>query len=556
MSDRHAGSTRYQGGLSDAPSTLTTGSRPTTNCPPPTGLSSPGNSSPYTTPHITPLPRRQITVLLMMGVTEPTSFTVLFPFVYLMVRDFHITTDPKAIGLYVGMVASAFPMARLSTGMLWGFLSDRVGRRPILLTGVMGSIVCSLLFGLSHSQLWVILVRAVWGGLNGSFHIAKSIFAEITDETNQAKAFSLLPCCRNLGIILGPMIGGLLSNPVENYSRVFGESALFANNASQNSASTMVPCSYDTATQSTHYNTYQGNGIKKPSPDAEGGTNGGAESSTGLNSPSSPVGKPPLSARESLAIAFNRDTLKFIAGYFGLALLAIMFDELHPVWAATDPDLGGIGLTVQTIGLTLSTSGAAVLYVQIVAYPKVQRYLGSLLRFRYGAILFSVLLFTFPFISSLEAYRRTAPYNTADSSSTFASPGQQQPIRLITWIALIVALFAKVCGNTFCFTSAHLLINNSVPSREALGTVNGFSQSVGSLAKAIGPIMAGALWSWSLANGYSFSLDYHFIFIIASLIALATYLVTFTWHPRINRQAFAKTTSKSVQPGGNANRAV
>ncbi|KAJ1977716.1 hypothetical protein H4R33_006157, partial [Dimargaris cristalligena] len=79
---------------------------------------------------------------------------------------------------------------------------------------------------------------------------------------------------------------------------------------------------------------------------------------------------------------------------------------------------------------------------------------------------------------------------------------EPQPIRTITWIALIAALFAKVCGATLCFISANILISNSVPNQAALGAVNGFTRLP---------------------------------------IAFATYLITFTWNPRINRRVFAET---------------
>ncbi|KAJ1976010.1 hypothetical protein H4R33_006533 [Dimargaris cristalligena] len=578
----------------------------------------------------TPLPRRQITVLLLFRISEPISFTVLFPFVYFMVRDFHITDDPKEIGFYVGLVASAFSIAQLTTGMLWGFLSDRIGRRPITLLGVMGTIVCSVLFGMSQSLAWAVTVRALWGALNGNTSTAKTIMAEITDETNQARGFSLLPLCRNLGSIVGPMIGGLLSNPVDNYPSIFGDSVLFAKypyllpclfcaalstcswvlgyfyleetlnrempkvrNLASASGTTLVDeCDSNTradtakpttgnskvstlslsssdsiselnerhtllghsstTTTGSRYNTistlpHQVRSDIGPKAvisaeiddvDFSGRPLLAASQSASLEGLPEPHTKPQPSAWASVTAAFNRDSLKCITGYFGLALLGIMFDELYPVWSATDPDLGGIGLTTKTIGLTLSIAGVSVLYVQIVMYPKVQRYLGSLLCFRYGALLFSILLFAFPFISLLEADRRTG--HSADfHNSTEAEP---QPIRTVTWIALIAALFAKVCGGTLCFTSANILINNSVPNRAALGTVNGFTQSVGSLARAIGPMLAGILWSWSLTNGYPFPLNSHFVFIVASLIAFATYLVTFTWHPRINHRIFAETT--------------
>ncbi|KAJ1971266.1 hypothetical protein H4R33_007193, partial [Dimargaris cristalligena] len=445
---------------------------------------------------------------MLFRISEPISFTVLFPFVYFMVRDFHITDDPKEISFYVGIVVSVFSIAQLTTGMLWGFLSDRLGRQPILLIGVLGTIVCSILFGLSKSLLWAVMVRLLWGSLNGNAGTTKTIMAEFTDKTNQAKGFSLLPLCWNLGSIVGPMIGGLLSNPADNYPSIFGDSVLFAKypyllpclfcaalsmcswmlgyfyleetlnrempkvpnlasasgttladeQISNAEAGTVKPTAGNLSTSSVslasldsasefnerqhllgsasrgpsssampnHYNAVSdlpcrsaGTGIDCDICDIDtDNTNSDLDEDsstplltksleTGSEDPLNPSPQGNLGAWSSLTLAFNRDSLKCIAGYFGLSLLATMVDELYPVWSATDPDLGGIGLTSKTIGLTLSIAGVSVLYVQIVMYPKVQGYLGSLLCFRYGALLFSVLLFIFPFISLLEADRRT-----------------------------------------------------------------------------------------------------------------------------------------------------
>jgi MFS family permease len=71
-------------------------------------------------------------------------------------------------------------------------ISDRVGRRPILLLGLIGNTVTMLLFGVSHSLWWCIMARSLCGILNGNVGVAKSMIGEITDSTNEASGFSIV----------------------------------------------------------------------------------------------------------------------------------------------------------------------------------------------------------------------------------------------------------------------------------------------------------------------------------------------------------------------------
>ena len=64
----------------------------------------------------------------------------IFPYIYFMIKDFHITEDENKISFYAGMVTSAFTLAEFSTGFFWGRLSDRIGRKPVLLAGLLGTV--------------------------------------------------------------------------------------------------------------------------------------------------------------------------------------------------------------------------------------------------------------------------------------------------------------------------------------------------------------------------------------------------------------------------------
>ncbi|KAJ1884271.1 hypothetical protein LPJ81_007121, partial [Coemansia sp. IMI 209127] len=113
------------------------------------------------------------------------------------------------------------------TVMYWGILSDRIGRRPVVLIGLLGDLLTFALFGISKSFGWAVVVRCLNGFFTGSAVVIKPIAAEISDDTNRARVMAMLPFAWHLGSMLGGAIGGLLVDPVKNYPWLFGNSVLF-----------------------------------------------------------------------------------------------------------------------------------------------------------------------------------------------------------------------------------------------------------------------------------------------------------------------------------------
>ena len=91
----------------------------------------------------------------------------IFPYIYYMIKSFKISDDDKQIAVYAGMVTSAFALAEFSTSVVWGKLSDHVGRKPILLTGLAGTGLSMLLFGFAPNLPIALAARALGGLLNG-----------------------------------------------------------------------------------------------------------------------------------------------------------------------------------------------------------------------------------------------------------------------------------------------------------------------------------------------------------------------------------------------------
>ncbi|KAG7665591.1 uncharacterized protein J8A68_000797 [[Candida] subhashii] len=154
-------------------------------------------------------PVRQMLIICLIRFSEPLAFTSLFPYVYFMIRDFQIAPTEHEISKYSGYLASSFAFCQFLFAVRWGKLSDRVGRKPILLIGLFGTSISLILFGFSQNYWWALAARSLAGCLNGNIAVLRTMIGEIaTDRKHQATAFSTLPLLFNFGAIVGPAIGG------------------------------------------------------------------------------------------------------------------------------------------------------------------------------------------------------------------------------------------------------------------------------------------------------------------------------------------------------------
>jgi MFS family permease len=154
------------------------------------------------------LPFRIMIVVFIVVMSEQITSEVTFPFVPFMVQDFNIC-PPEQIGYYAGAIASAFGLAqiisrlilrKLTISLIYGKLSDRFGRKWLLIIGAIGNTLTMPLFGLSR-HLWEALAfRSIIGLVNGKLFISSSstgnsaliraVIGDITDESTAAKAWS------------------------------------------------------------------------------------------------------------------------------------------------------------------------------------------------------------------------------------------------------------------------------------------------------------------------------------------------------------------------------
>jgi len=111
----------------------------------------------------------------------------------------------------VGLLATSFSLMQFVFAPVWGRLSDRIGRRPIIIGGLFGSFVAYLLFGLADTLHLLFFSRIVAGIAAANIPTAQAFIADTTTPENRAKGMGLIGAAFGLGFIFGPAIGGFLS---------------------------------------------------------------------------------------------------------------------------------------------------------------------------------------------------------------------------------------------------------------------------------------------------------------------------------------------------------
>ena len=146
----------------------------------------------------------------------------IFPYAYRMIESFNVTRDSDHISIYAGMLITSFAFAEFLTGVIWGHISDQVGRKPVLIFGLVGTALSMLIFGFVTNFRTAIIACALGGLLNGNVGVLQTMVAElITVKEHQPWTYLIMPFVWCLRSIIGPVMGGALAQPCIVYPWLF-----------------------------------------------------------------------------------------------------------------------------------------------------------------------------------------------------------------------------------------------------------------------------------------------------------------------------------------------
>ncbi|KFY43366.1 hypothetical protein V494_02015 [Pseudogymnoascus sp. VKM F-4513 (FW-928)] len=463
-----------------------------------------------------PFPRRQLAILAGIALAEQTALNSISPYLPQMASSFPSTDPSPKLGLYVGAIGSAFAAGQFISNYFWGLLSDRIGRKPVILLCTLLTATSFVAFGFC-TRLWqAILVQATMGLVNGNQGVVSTCLGEITDRSNQGRAFALLPIVYGLGGITGPVMGGLLVRSVTSTSGEPRYPYLLPNLASAailmldlmltaifleeslEEAKDLPPLQvrvfalfawvWQIASDAV-CPTYLRRDHRQISTQYDGNADLPDRSSISPASERSSLISPPeIVADNSEELTgkavWNRNTLLLLGTYLVLQLSNVSFNTLYPIFAFAAPPLGR-DISARAIGISLSAVGVVSVVSQVCAGGRLKVKMGHKTTYRTGLGLLAIAMFAMPFV----AYRDLPPLIGSWSGE------------VTMWIQISLILLMKTVGTVGGLTSALLLITNSSPSAGSLGALHGLAQTLSAAGRALGPVAAGGLFSAASGKG-------------------------------------------------------
>jgi DHA1 family multidrug resistance protein-like MFS transporter len=129
----------------------------------------------------------------------------------------------QSVVMHVGLLTGVYALGQLIFAPLWGRLSDRTGRRPLILIGIAGYVIAQVLFGLATS-LWLLYAARILGGIlsSATLPVSAAYVADMTTDEERGRGMAWLGTAVSLGFVVGPALGGILSRRDLHFTARYG----------------------------------------------------------------------------------------------------------------------------------------------------------------------------------------------------------------------------------------------------------------------------------------------------------------------------------------------
>ncbi|CAE6478034.1 unnamed protein product [Rhizoctonia solani] len=500
---------------------------------------------------------RLITVICVTIAAVITAFQVIYPFVNQMVVELGIAKDSDSAGYYSGLFESGIALAGFVTILPCTYLSDAVGRKPVMVVSIIGTMISLFFFGTGRTFLGLFISRCIGGaiGPQWAWTSAFTILGDTTDAATAASAYSAVNVAFSVGTMISPSIGGFLVHPSDHFGAFQGE--YWKNNPFA------LPCfvgvflcgitmlvimvalpetlpskdgwvhkrerRMSASMHASVYSTASGPGLEGlisiPT--------GGISFRSGRHSREATDDSEYQAASESLLPAkgpvsiwsvITPHTIPVLITSFALAFLTAAWVTLYPLWAFTPISKGGLGASEASIGLQLSIRGLLNVLTMLV-YAPIEKRLSLYRLYAWSMAMWVLSGLCYPLLSIWAKAKNS-------------SDGLLFQVLLIIWFT--IWSFAG-----FVWTANSQMVNLVAPSDEALARLIGVSTVCILLGQTLGPVLATSLFQWSISLQFAGG---NLIWILMFFASSVSTLHAFTLRPPAQGRHSRPEESLTLQP--------
>src|SRR3954466_16072567 len=168
---------------------------------------------------ISGLVTRPLLIIFLTIFVNLVGFGIIIPLLPFYAETF------GASPLVIGLLFAVFSVCQLVAAPALGDLSDRFGRRPVLIFSLLGTVVSFVMLALAHSIVMLFAARIVDGLSGGNVSTARAYVADVTEPKDRARAYGLIGAAFGLGFILGPALSGVLA-PISITAPIWAAAAI------------------------------------------------------------------------------------------------------------------------------------------------------------------------------------------------------------------------------------------------------------------------------------------------------------------------------------------
>ncbi|MBT5595014.1 MAG: MFS transporter [Euryarchaeota archaeon] len=417
-------------------------------------------------------------VLFLVTMIDMIGFGIVIPFLTYLVEDLTPENQIANIGLWVGLLMTSYSAAQFLFSPFWGSLSDRIGRRPVLMVGLIGNTLFFTMFGLANTLIVALSARFLAGVFNGNLAVARAYIGDVSTPQQLATRMGLIGAAFGLGFTFGPFIGGELSDPAARW-------ALFENTVFE-SHPYLLPCAV-ASLLSLFSLAVAYRSLPESLP------------------PESRVKSEPLpwAARMSQMMKNSASMLKsqnisliiwvsmlFTFGFTIMHAVFILYTEMDPV-------NGGLAFSEADNGRIFAMIGITGILTQGLLIGPLSRRFGS---------------------------RRLIPVASAITGLGLVLVPYTQAANAWSHILLVAVLIALGNG-IFQPSSSSFLTRIAKANGYELGVVMGAQESLGAFARILGPLTGGLVWTMTASGDWPF--DYHTAFHLCGIMMLLASILAF-----------------------------